>query len=545
MPDLASKSYLSETARIAALERYAIVDTGRDEAFDRITRILSVVLETPIAFVSFLERDRIWFKSAYGLAIREYPREGTFCCTAIEQNSRLIVPDATQDERFRDHPLVTGPHKIRFYAGTPLRTPQGVNIGTLCALDTRPRNLSKKQVDALEDLATLVIEELELHRATKVALNDNEKRFRDFASTTSDWFWEMDENLRFSYFSDRFQEITGVPPEWLLGKTRQESGVEKSLDPEIWRNHLADLAAHRPFRHFIHSRTKANGEVVWLSISGVPHHDEDGTFLGYRGTGTDITQQKQTEDALRGAKEQAERADAAKTEFLANMSHELRTPLNAIIGFSDVMRTEVFGPVGNGRYLDYARDINASGTHLLAIINDILDVAKLDTSEFSITLVDVDVRSLLRECEVMITGRLTRAGLDFEVSVDDSIGMVRADTLRVRQVLLNLLTNATKFTPAPGKVSVKVVPTANGKIAFTVRDTGVGIAKKDIARILEPFTQAVSATSQHLEGTGLGLYLAKHLVEKHGGRLEIESEVGVGTSVTFTLPTRPKASRPL
>ena len=538
MTDLASTSPAEEAARTAALEQYAIIDTGQEEAFDRITRILAAVLDTPIAFVSFIEGNRIWFKSAYGSTVRERPRQGSFCNVAIDRNSRLIIPDTTQDERFRNHALVTGPEKIRFYAGTPLQTPSGVNIGTLCALDTRPRNLNKKQIDALDDLATLVIDELELHRATKVALSDNEKRFRDFASTTSDWFWEKDENLRFSYFSDRFTEVTGVPMEWLLGKTREESGIAKDLDPVVWQNHLADLAAHRPFRNFIHPRTKPNGEVVWLSISGVPHYDEDGRFLGYRGTGADITQQKLTEDALRGAKEQAERADAAKTEFLANMSHELRTPLNAIIGFSDVMKNEVFGAIDNSRYLDYARDINASGTHLLAIINDILDVAKLDTSEFSISLVDVDIRSLLRECEVMITGRLTRAGVDLEISVDNSISVVRADTLRLRQVLLNLLTNATKFTPAAGKITVTVVPADNDKIAFTVRDTGVGIARKDIERVLEPFTQAVSATSQHLEGTGLGLYLTKHLVEKHGGTLEIESEVGVGTSVTFTLPTK-------
>ena len=406
-------------------------------------------------------------------------------------------------------------------------------------MDTRPRALSDKQLHVLDDMASLVIGELELRRATKFVLSENEKRFRDFASTTSDWFWEMDPELRFSYFSDRFTEITGVPSEWLLGKTRQESGIRESVDPIVWRQHVDDLEAHRPFRNFIHSRTKPDGRVVWLSISGVPHYNEGGDFLGYRGTGADITQQKTTEDALRTAKEQAERADAAKTEFVANMSHELRTPLNAIIGFSDVMKNQVFGEIGNRRYVDYAKDINASGTHLLAIINDILDAAKLHTGEFSIRIVDADIRRLLRECEVMVMDRLTRAELELDIQVDETLKTVRADTLRLRQVLLNLLTNAIKFTPRSGKISITVEQSQGDEVAFTINDTGKGIADEDISRILQPFTQATSSDSHHLEGTGLGLYLAKHLVEKHGGSLSIKSKIGVGTSVKFSLPVEP------
>lgn len=526
-----------ERARLAALESYAIVGSRPEEAFDRITRIIATVLDVPITFITFIESERVWFKSSYGSDVVECDREGAFCAVAIAQNARLVVEDAILDPRFCDSPFVTGPAGIRFYAGTPLRTPEGINLGTLCALDTRPRQLSEKQLGLLDDMASMVVDELDLRHTTKLALNENEKRFRDFASTTSDWFWEMDKDLRFSYFSERFTDITGVPTEWLLGKTRQESGVQNSLDPDIWTSHLEDLAAHRPFRNFVHSRTKANGEVVWLSISGVPHYDETGAFLGLRGTGADVTQQKLTEDALRNAKDQAERADTAKTEFVANMSHELRTPLNAIIGFSDVMKNEVFGEIGSKRYLEYANDINASGTHLLAIINDILDVAKLDAGEFSICVVDVDIRRLLRECEVMITERLHRAGLTLDMHVDDTLTVVRADTLRLRQVLLNLLTNAVKFTPAQGHITMKVRPRAENTIEFTVADTGMGIAQEDIARILEPFTQAITPESQHLEGTGLGLYLAKHLVEKHGGQLCIESKVDVGTAVTFSLPT--------
>jgi PAS domain S-box-containing protein len=537
MDDPATNLVETESARLAALSSYAIVDSDPEEAFDRITRIVSSVLETPMAFVTFVESGRVWFKSAHGSTLKECERTGAFCAMTIAQKAPLIIEDTTRDIRFQNNPFVLGQAGIRFYAGAPLRTPNNNNIGSLCVFDTNPRKFGEKEQKFLEDMAALVVDELELRRATHEVLGETEKRFRDFATTTSDWFWEMDKDLRFSYFSKRFSDITGVPAESLLGKTRQESGLKDILNPTVLQSHLDDLAAHRPFRNFIHPRTKANGDVVWLTISGIPYFDDSGTFLGYRGTGADITQQKLTEDALRNAKEQAERADKAKTEFVANMSHELRTPLNAIIGFSDVMKNEVLGQIGSRRYLDYAKDIHASGSHLLAIINDILDVAKLDTSEFSISVVNVDIRSLLRECEVMMTERLTRAGLTLEITVDQSLSTVRADTLRLRQVLLNLLTNAIKFTPAQGKICIKVTPKSDDSIEFTVSDTGMGIAQEDIARILEPFTQAINLGSQNLEGTGLGLYLAKHLVEKHGGNLKIESEVAVGTSVTFSLPT--------
>jgi signal transduction histidine kinase len=233
---------------------------------------------------------------------------------------------------------------------------------------------------------------------------------------------------------------------------------------------------------------------------------------------------------------EAVRANKSKSEFLATMSHELRTPLNAIIGFSDIIRRELYGPLGNGKYTEYARDINESGSHLLSIINDILDLAKAESGKLDLNEQEFDVTDTLEACVRMCRGRAEVNRVELIFFGGQSEIRVVADERLLLQIVANLITNAIKFTPEGGTVRLYVSASFQKGILLKVADTGIGIAPENIERVLRPFEQVETSYSRRHSGSGLGLPYAKRLTELHGGELKIESELGKGTIASVTLP---------
>lgn len=251
---------------------------------------------------------------------------------------------------------------------------------------------------------------------------------------------------------------------------------------------------------------------------------------------TDISERKRVEHTLRGAKEEAEIANRAKSEFLANMSHELRTPLNAIIGFSDIMRNEMFGPLGSANYREYAGDIHDSGDHLLSLINDILDLSKVEAGKYELIEEDIDIADTLTGSLRLLKPKYEEAKLEITIDLTPGLPRLRADSRGLKQILINLLSNAIKFTPAGGNIGVSARLDAEGRFVLAVADTGIGMTPPEIDKAMTLFGQADGAMDRRYQGTGLGLPLVDALATLHGGEFHIRSAPDEGTTATVILP---------
>ncbi len=379
-----------------------------------------------------------------------------------------------------------------------------------------------------------------------------------------------DAELKLVAFNRRFVELFRYPPDFLyIGKPYEDIARFKArrgdYGPGDVERHVRDrVMIKRSGVVLRHEFTLPSGTVIAASRETMPDGGSVTTF-------TDITRPKRAEEALRAnrrclkerlaelqdakqrseaqgkrlaaladdlaiARDEAEAANLAKSEFLALMSHELRTPLNAIIGFSEIIKTEMFGPVGTARYRDYAKDVHESGQHLLGLINDILDISKIEAGKLELVEEDVDVTEVINSCLRLVKEPAAKGGVKLITEVPDDLPALRFDERKLKQILINLLSNAVKFTPAGGEVTVKAWCKADAGYVFQIIDTGIGIALEDIPKALSPFGQVDSRLDRKYEGTGLGLPLTKSLVELSAGSMDLQSEVGTGTTVTVRFP---------
>ncbi len=341
------------------------------------------------------------------------------------------------------------------------------------------------------------------------------------------------QNLRFIQVNRGARENLG----YSMDELRELTSLD--LKPEITAKGFADLV--RPLHEgrqdqivftTLHRRKDGSTYDVEVRLQLSPSETPPVFFAIVE----DVTDRKKAEADLQAAMEEADHANRAKSEFIANMSHELRTPLNAIIGFSEIIKSETFGPVGSLRYRDYAKDINDSGQHLLQLINDMLDIAKIEAGRFDLNEEAVDVATVVGSCLTLVNEHAQNAGPTLETEIADGLPPLRADARKHKQILLNLLSNAVKFTAAGGTVTTRVWCRRDDGYVFQVADTGIGIAPEDIPKVLSPFGQVDGTLARKFEGTGLGLPLTKSLVEMHGGSLDLQSEEGAGTTVTVRFP---------
>ncbi|MEQ9642640.1 MAG: ATP-binding protein [Alphaproteobacteria bacterium] len=390
----------------------------------------------------------------------------------------------------------------------------------------------------LEDGGTLVlIVDLSEQRQRERAAQETRERFTLAMHAANEALWEWNLLTDERTLSPRIAELFHLPMEdGVVSAALWLSRIHRD-DREAYEQHLRDHLQGGCSLFRGEYRVLGDDDVYrWAVDRGLALRD--GTGQAYRMAGSigEISERKQAEQALQEAKEAAELASRAKTEFLANMSHELRTPLNAVIGFSEIIRKEMFGPVGVREYKDYAADINASGLHLLELINDILDMSKAEAGKLDLAESPVLLPKSVVSCLRLIEERAAAGSVRVVNRIPDDLPPLWADERRVKQLLINLLSNAVKFTPHGGQVTVESAITTDGELVITVADTGIGMTPEDVERAMRPFEQIDASLDRRFEGTGLGLPIVKSLIELHDGRLEIDSEVGVGTRVSLHFP---------
>ncbi len=464
-----------------------------------------------------------------------------------------LVPEATgrEDkwilERMERHNNPTGPFEVTRQDGVCVRIYEQrlPNNGTI-----------------------LIVSDITESKRVGQALRENEERFRAVVDNSPAKIHIKDARGRYILINPLAEELFGVTEKAARGKTTHDIFPKEQADA---------FTAHD--QGVLDAGQAVEGEEDWRREDGVhtyltvkfPIFDFAGGITGIGAIGTDITDRKRAEEKLQKsekdlqmriaeleeaqrrledqefnlilltgdlkiARDQAEAANRAKTEFLATMSHELRTPLNAIIGFSEIIQTETLGPVGSIKYRDYASDIHESGHHLLDLINDILDLSKVESGLDELHEEDIEIPDLTHSVWRLIQQRAELQGVRLILELPEDPPAMYADLRKLKQILVNLLSNAIKFTEAGGTVAMKVWFRGDSGYVFQVADTGIGIALEDIPKAFSQFGQVDSTLGRRHEGSGLGLPLTKALVELHGGSLDLQSQPGVGTTATARFP---------
>ncbi len=358
--------------------------------------------------------------------------------------------------------------------------------------------------------------------------------------------WRNEEGCPVEYVSPNVYDVLGYQPEEFLSREIAYSAIIHNEDiervaEEVKTNIAKDAKnfSHKPYRIAM-----KDGSYVWLHEHTTIIRDEKGKVTHYLGYIINITDRKRIELDLEKAKKDAETANKAKSDFLANMSHELRTPLNAITGFSEILKDGMIGDMPE-RQRDLIQDIYDSSDHLLSLINDILDLSKIESGNMKLEISEVNLPELIEISHLFIKNKLLSGTLKLTMEIEESIGVISADKRLLKQVLINLLSNAAKFTPEGGHIRVvaeKVKDNSGNEnmIEIFIEDTGIGIKQEDLGKIFEPFKQVESVATKKYQGTGLGLSICKDIVEMHGGRIWVESEWEKGSKFIFTLPASKK-----
>ena len=487
--------------------------------------------------------QRVAAESLVAILQRKLLEEGPAACI-FDQDGRLLYKNGAYD-RIAEALASAGEEHLWRRPGADGRNGQSTPSNALTLrVEGRTEHYSHYRhefsIPPLRAVAH-IYEETTKSRALAAALSQATARLEDMTRLVSDWVWETDADLVFTFVSPRIGDLLGYLPREVVGRRLTDL---PTADADVLSK-VTGRVNRSPFRDVEVKILDKSGMPRSFLLSGLPvYNTASGEFVGLRGTAKDVTDLNAREEALVKAKEAAEAANQSKTKFLSIMSHELRTPLNVVIGFSEMMEQEIKGPLGNDQYKGYAGDIRESARHLLKLIDDILDVAKVEAGGHVLEDELIDPYDLAESVHRLVAERARNAGQTLTIALPPALPNLRGDERKLKQVLLNLLSNAIKFTDTGGTIELSAERTADGGFAFRVTDSGIGISKEDLPRAFAPFEQVGHRLNREHAGTGLGVPLSLGFMKLHGGDLVLESEPGVGTQAVARLPVERVVPKP-
>ncbi len=527
----------NERERLATLERFGVLDSLPQQAFDDITALASTICGTPIALISLVDADRQWFKSRVGLDATQTSREVAFCSHAIlAPNDVMVVEDATKDSRFHDNPLVKDAPDIRFYAGAPIVTRDGFSLGTVCVIDREARSLAPAQVDALRSLSRLV-----------VSLLEHEKQQRDQAATVARAAYERNDflmaiathSLDLKAFVDRDYVYRYVNEKYL---DYWQCGRE-----DVEGRTIAAVMGEAVFRQLVRPRMDQalSGEAVafdapldfpgrgtrHVEIDYLPARGVDGEIIGVVVRVHDAQAHKDREEQLRSTVAQLEKKTLEQQRFIHVVSHDLREPVNTIINFCSLLTAGHASSLSDAgqKYLSY---VQGGGQRMKALLDDLLELVRLDGQTVRIDWVDLD--SIMQQVRHDLTVAFTRAEARLEYA---PLGDAMGDPSLIRIVLQNLVSNAIKFRRAGVPPVVQIESAVMGDFCeLRVCDNGIGIEPEHLSKVFELFQRLHSR--KEYEGTGLGLSICRRIAGLLGGSISASSVPGEGSCFVLRLPHR-------
>jgi signal transduction histidine kinase/CheY-like chemotaxis protein len=507
--------------------------------FDRATRIAKSLFAAADATIILIHEGVVW-RSRF--ADGALPPEDPGAEAVLASGELLWVGDAKRDPRFVENALVVGPPFLRFYIGVPIRLADGSMPGVLCVAGMAPQAYDTGKAARLTDLADFVADEwarAQVARAHALSVHErdaalerserSEQRLNMALALADLHVWELDYQRR-ELIKAGAEDTFFVEPRTYEDTYRD---IYVTIDPRdrpvveaAWKDHVENGAPYRPEYRI----ARSDGAEVWVMGSAKMFTDEKGRPTRLVGAMQNITGRKIAEQALLQAKADAEAANQAKSAFLATMSHEIRTPMNGVLGMAQAMAADDLAPIQRER-LDVVRQ---SGEALLGLLNDILDISKIEAGKIELEVIDFDLGEIARGAHSTFASVAREKGLSFILDVEQALGVYRGDPTRVRQILNNLISNALKFTET-GEIRVAIDHT-DGQLRVVVSDTGVGMSQDGLSALFRKFSQADSSTTRRFGGTGLGLAICRELAELMGGTIEAASTLGRGSRFILVLP---------